>query len=265
MSIGPQMPDIEEQENAGESTLTIGVPGGLAGALTNFGYQPDAADPLGQQLLQAAVLQLAPSRRLTPCQDKMCCWRWAAGRLLQECSSAFDTSKGLRASFDKLLNESKKQQLLDLQADHEARRLQLQKVLRQLEQSRELCREQANEVADLKAAYEASIVTRERAAMQREDIGVWAAVNDKKFHDRLEMQLQRNRVVESRLESSQARESEKDQSRSRIQLECNQLRLENHNLQIQVELLQKQLATKRKKKPKGKKTLGSRTFLRSTS
>jgi len=53
------MPDIEEQENAGESTLTIGVPGGLAGALTNFGYQPDAADPLGQQLLQIGSISPA--------------------------------------------------------------------------------------------------------------------------------------------------------------------------------------------------------------
>lgn len=71
-------------------------------------------------MLQAAVMQHAPTARLAPCGSASCCWRWASQQLLSDYAAARNTAGGLRVVLDEELGQSAKQRLLNLKEDYEA-------------------------------------------------------------------------------------------------------------------------------------------------
>merc|ERR1719375_1908866 len=75
-------------------------------------------DHYKEQMLQAAIMQLAPNSHVAPCRHGTCCWRWAARRLLDECEFATRNAHQLREAFYEELGDSAVQQLISMQQSY---------------------------------------------------------------------------------------------------------------------------------------------------
>lgn len=108
-----------------------------------------------EQLLQAAIMQLAPKSQMLSCRLGTCCWRWAARRLLDECEHAQKNAHQLREAFYEELGDSVLQQLIQVQQDYDDLQVQMQA-------SRETLEDQHHAAA----ALEARLVEQERKRME---------------------------------------------------------------------------------------------------
>lgn len=120
------------------------------------------------QMLQAAIMRIAPNDRVTPCRNGICCWRWAARHLLDECATARASAHQLREAFEEELGDSVLQQLLDLEKSYEQLEKKLHTTMEDAEKER---RKNAASEKKLKEAQEQcnqALVARDRALSAQE-------------------------------------------------------------------------------------------------
>lgn len=121
--------------NLPPGATNVAVAGGFADTLL-VQKDGESGSPADQQMLQAAIMQLAPRGRLASCSATSCCWRWASMQLLEEYSTSREALRGLRAIIDEELGASVRQQLLTLRTEHEMVRSKLMEATMELEQVR---------------------------------------------------------------------------------------------------------------------------------
>lgn len=120
-------------------------------------------DPGGykEQLLQAAIMQVAPNSHMSSCRYGACCWRWAARRLMDECALAQKTARLLRTAFYEELGDSVRQQLIHMQQDYADLQAKMHAAREQLEV-------QSQSMAALERKLEVEVAARLRAEIAQE-------------------------------------------------------------------------------------------------
>lgn len=221
----------------------LAATGGLAEALLVL--REPGGGTIEQQMLQAAVVQFAPRAHMTPCSSAWCCWRWAAQRLLDDYAAARDSAEGLRVILDDELGQSAKQQLFDLQGQHDTvlgkwrgatqELCQLRSRCESLEKSREetegSCREAWKALDEVKLKLKESEL---RAAQRENDlVGQLALRPFKEEVDRL-LDEERTRTANYSLGCEKATEA------------CKSAVIEKMELAVEVKSLKKTLSKKQK-------------------
>lgn len=221
----------------------------------------EGSEPSGQlesQMLQAAVMQMAPTTRLAPCGSSLCCWRWASQQLLNEYAAARNTAGGLRAVLDEELGQSAKQRLLNLKEDYEALHHRMRTSTEELALLRKrfaalevdhaaaaAARDEA--VASLQASEQARVACEEQAAARERQLeGQLAAANRRPGARELEAMLEEERQNSQEIKEGWDKANE----------ELITVRLERTDLEWKLTQLRLALnkCEQKKKKPKRPKT-----------
>lgn len=201
-------------------------------------------------MLQAAVMQLAPSARLEPCCSASCCWRWAAQQLLEEYATVRSSADGLRAVLDEEIGRSAQQRLLKLQREHD------ELLRRWRATSAELAwlkkRHQGLEGEHLQALAERGQASEglQAAERAREQLQAEAAARESEFAAQLAAASRRPgaRELEEMLEEERAHTKELEGGREKASEELTKVRIQRTDLEWKVQQLRMALGKEKKRR-----------------
>jgi len=233
----------------------LGIPGGskhLGQALLGVTEAAEPSRPLEQQMLQAAVMHLAPTTRLSACCSASCCWRWASQQLLCEYAAARNATEGLRGILDAELGQSVQQRLLDLQLDYEALLHKWRTSTEELSLLRKRHSSLEAEHSQLEAAHKEAVADLATAEQAREELEAEAAAREGKLREELAVANKRPgaKELDGLLEEERAHARELQEGWDKANEELVSVRLERTDLEWKVQQLRMALTDAKKKKTK---------------
>jgi len=225
----------------------------LAQALLVAREDADMGSALEQQMLQAAVVQLAPACRMVPCGSSACCWRWAAQQLLAEYSVVWSTASSLRAVLDEELGQSAQQRLLDLRMEHEALLQKWRSTSAELSLLRKHHTALEGELSKALASCDETKATLAAAEAEQKTLLEEAAASKSNLQAQLAAANKQPGVkeLEGLLEEERLRAKENQDGWDKANDDLIKVKMERTDLEWKVQQLRIALTKKAKKKGKG--------------
>lgn len=156
------------------------------------------------QMLQAAIIQLAPSSNIAPCRHGACCWRWAARRLMGECEVSQRNARHLREAFYEELGDSVAQQLINTQQAYTELQNMIKCIQDQLEAQCHISERLELQLQDSKRTQSEAEADQEATDLAHKELSKHAADLSSKIHA-LESQVEDLRAPKEQLLSMEQR------------------------------------------------------------